>query len=148
MRTHGLGNTQSLRRSSYRFVNEGFMDLANDRASGRSRLGSAGSRVLPGDADWETREAECFRQMLTGEVREPDRFLQSREFLDLSGAVAELFHRDSQVPEQRKLQICQRRVIRINEMSATLDRSRASPDHHRRQGAVRMAIAVADAGAI
>jgi hypothetical protein len=46
-----------------------------------------------------------FREMLARKPGEPDRFLQSREFLELSCAVAELFHRESQVAEQRQLQV-------------------------------------------
>src|SRR5207344_1721698 len=67
------------------------------------------------------------------------------ELLELSGAVAEGLRRDAHLVEQRQLQVGQRRVLRVDEVTAAGDRPRAAAEQQRGQRAVRMPIAVADA---
>src|SRR2546425_3594301 len=92
-----------------------------------------------------------FRRRLVISRTAPSRRLRRRqtgEFLELSGAVAQLLGWDPQVAEQRQLQVGQRRVVGIDEVAAALDGSGTSAYHQRRQRAVGMAIAIADARSI
>src|SRR6266566_3394307 len=60
---------------------------------------------------------------------------QLGEFRELSGAVAELFRGDTHFIEQRDVQVRQRRAIGIHQVTAALDRPRASTKD-RRTGAL------------
>ena len=50
--------------------------------------------------------------------------------------------------QQRELQVRQRRVLRIDEMTAALERAAAAADEQRRERTVRVTVAVADARTI
>ena len=69
--------------------------------------------------------------------------LQLGQFVESSRAVAESLDRDTEPVEQRHVQVRQRRVVRVYEVTAARDRARASAQHQRWQRAVAVAIAVA-----
>src|SRR5256885_5952103 len=70
------------------------------------------------------------------------------QLLELPCAVTDLLSRHTEEIQERELQVCQRCVLRIDEMTAAFERAAAAADEQRGERPVRMAIAVADGGAI
>ena len=63
---------------------------------------------------------------------EPSLRTQAGELVEQSSAVAELLRRHAEEVQQRELQVGQRRVFRIDEVTAALERARASAHQQRR----------------
>src|SRR5262249_15019564 len=95
----------------------------------------------------------CGRQARSSAILHPVKLIgvldtHFGQLLELPGAVTDLLSWHTEEIKERELQVCQRRVLRIDEMTAAFERAAAAADEQRRERTVRMAVAVADGGAI